>query len=258
MLESSITVQALLEKTIDAIKSIVIENRIGIAFSGGVDSSLIAKLCSDLGYNVTLLTIGFPDSHDIEFAKKVNEYLKLSHKIYEIDAGTFHDIVKSIEEKIGRAKNLSWLENCIAFHYIAKLSQSNQLKVLVTANGIDELFCGYNVYRTVFNKGEKEILKVMDYKIENEVEMMRTVNEVTLENKVRIVHPLLSSESFVHYAKNIPISEKILGEDDLIRKHIIRRLASSVGVPQIAVAKRKKAMQYGSNIHRMLMKLNKG
>ena len=50
-----------------AIKDTVSDKKIGIAFSGGVDSSLLAKLCTDLNYDVILLTIGFQNSHDILF-----------------------------------------------------------------------------------------------------------------------------------------------------------------------------------------------
>ena len=59
----------LLQKMQNSITETISEKKIGIAFSGGVDSTLLAKLCSDLGYKVTLLTIGFEDSHDIEFSK---------------------------------------------------------------------------------------------------------------------------------------------------------------------------------------------
>jgi len=47
----------LLKQMQNAIKETVLEKKIGIAFSGGVDSSLTAKICSDLGYQVILLTI---------------------------------------------------------------------------------------------------------------------------------------------------------------------------------------------------------
>jgi len=49
----------LLDKIKNSIKENIIEKKIGIAFSGGVDSTLISKICSDLGYDVTLLTMVF-------------------------------------------------------------------------------------------------------------------------------------------------------------------------------------------------------
>ena len=83
-----------------AIKDTISEKKIGVAFSGGVDSTLLAKLCIDLGYDVTLLTIGFQNSHDILFSKKINEIMKLPHKIYEIEKNSFSDISSKIHTKI--------------------------------------------------------------------------------------------------------------------------------------------------------------
>ena len=42
----------------------------------------------------------------------------------------------------------------------------------------------------------------------------------------------------------------------MIRKHIIRRLALDIGVPQEAAMKPKKALQYGSLIHKYFTKQN--
>lgn len=242
----------LLAKIENSIKDNVTEKKIGIAFSGGVDSTLISKICSDLGYDVTLLTIGFPESHDILFAKEVNLQLKFAHHILEIDSNTFQNTSIKIKKTI-KTDNLSWNENCIAFYYVSKLAQSLGLDLVVTANGIDELFCGYNAYRSVVSEGESKILEVMNGKLENEISMMNAVNQVTSEFNVRIVQPLLSS-NFIEFAKTIPFSEKIHDSDDLLRKHIIRKLASSVGVPEISYTKRKKALQYGSKIHKALLK----
>ncbi len=235
-----------------AVKKSIIDQQIGIAFSGGVDSTLISKICSDLGYDVSLLTIGFSDSHDILFAKDVNNYLNYPHKIFEIDHNTFDEIASKINKKIN-TENLSWNENCIAFYYVAKLAYSLGIKTVVTANGIDELFFGYNAYREAIEEGEEKVLELMDSKLENEQKMMQAVNEVTTEFGVRIIQPLLS-KNFIEYAKSIPVSEKITGKDDLMRKHIIRKLASEIGVPEISTKKRKKALQYGSLIHKELLK----
>ncbi|HEU04284.1 MAG TPA: asparagine synthase [Nitrosopumilus sp.] len=242
----------LLTEIQNAVKESITEKKIGIAFSGGVDSTLVSKICKDLEFDITLLTIGFPDSHDIAFAKDVNAILKLRHEISEIDHDSFNEIASKINKKIN-TDNLSWNENCIAFYYVAKLANSLGIKKVVTANGIDELFCGYNAYREAIEKGEDKVIELMNSKLENEQKMMQAVNEVTSEFGVRIIQPLLSKE-FIEYAKSIPVSEKITGKDDLMRKHIIRKLASKIGVPEISTNKRKKALQYGSLIHKALLK----
>ncbi|HSB50944.1 MAG TPA: asparagine synthase C-terminal domain-containing protein [Nitrosopumilaceae archaeon] len=236
----------------NAIKQSIPDKKIGIAFSGGVDSTLISKICSELGYDITLLTIGFSNSHDILFAKEVNKFLHYIHKISEIDQNTFDETVSKINKKIN-TDNLSWNENCIAFYYVARLANNLGIKTVVTANGIDELFCGYNAYREAMNEGENKVQELMNSKLENEHKMMQAVNDVTSEFSVKILQPLLS-EKFIQYAKTIPISEKIKGKDDLLRKHIIRKLASELGIPEISTTKRKKALQYGSLIHKALLK----
>jgi len=244
--------EKLLSEIQNAIRETISDKKIGIAFSGGVDSTLVSKICNDLGFDITLLTIGFPNSHDILFAKDVNQYLNYKHEILEIDEDFFDEIASKIGKKI-KTDNLSWNENCIAFYHVAKLAQSLGITTVVTANGIDELFCGYNAYREAIEVGEENVLQLMDSKLENELKMMKAVNEVTSELSVKIIQPLLN-EQFIKVAKTIPISEKISGKYDLIRKHIIRKLASEIGVPDISVKKRKKALQYGSMIHKAFLK----
>ena len=124
---------------------------------------------------------------------------------------------------------------------------------MVTANGIDELFCGYTGYRDAIKQGNDAVMELMATKLDNEVQMMRAINGICSEFRVKIVQPLLSEE-FVKFAKTIPIDQKIIGENDLQRKHIIRKLALQVGVPELSANARKKALQYGSLIHKALLK----
>jgi len=244
--------EKLLENIKNSIFETVKEKKIGVAFSGGVDSTLISKICSDMNYDITLLTIGFPESHDILFAKEVNEHLKYPHHVLEIDSDTFSDISLKINQTI-KTDNLSWNENCIAFYYVSKLANSLGLDTVVTANGVDELFCGYNAYREAFSGGESQINEVMLAKLDNELKMMKAVNLISSEFGIQILQPLLS-QKFIEYAKTVPISEKIHDSEDLYRKHIIRKLASEINVPEISCTKRKKALQYGSKIHKALLK----
>ena len=245
----------LLTEIQNAIKDTVSDNKIGVAFSGGVDSTLIAKILKDIGYNVHLLTIGFHDSHDVNFALEVNQILNYQHNILEIDPIRFKEISSKINQTI-KTDNLSWNENSIAFYYVSKLAQEHGLKTVVTANGVDELFCGYNSYREAISIGEKEVIEMMNSKLENEKQMMIAVNNVCSEFGVKIIQPLLSP-SFIEFAKKIPISEKIHNSDDLKRKHVIRSLAIDCNVPEISAQKQKKALQYGSQIHKALLKPRK-
>jgi len=243
----------LLDEIMNSIKATVLDNPVGVAFSGGVDSTLIAKLLHDDGYDIHLLTIGFPDSHDINFAKEVNEILKFKHDILEIDLESFQEISQQVNDII-KTDNLSWNENSIAFYYVSKLAKKLGISTVVTANGIDELFCGYNAYREAIGIGDDEVMNVMNKKLDNEKKMMIAVNNVTSLFDVKILQPLLH-ENFILYAKTIPISEKIIDVNDLQRKHAIRKLAVSCGVPEISAYKQKKALQYGSKIHKQLLKL---
>ena len=90
----------LLDEMQNAVKSTVTDKKIGVAFSGGVDSTLLAKLVKDLEYDIHLLTIGFHDSHDINFAKEINHILNFPHSISEIDPENFKEISQIINHSI--------------------------------------------------------------------------------------------------------------------------------------------------------------
>jgi len=240
---------------VQAIERVKNSGTMGISFSGGVDSCLLAKICQDLGYDVLLLTMGFEDSHDVEFSTKMAKVLGMSHKVEIISEKTFSDAARKIWDAIN-VDNLSWNEYCIAFYYVAKLAKTHKIDQVITANGMDELFCGYNAYRDSITEGNDMVLDMMKDKLDNETRMMKAVNQITSEFGVKIVQPFLS-EKFVEFAKNIPLEYKIKDKDDLVRKHIIRKLAISTGVPEESALKLKKAMQYGSLIHKNLLKVKK-
>ena len=236
-----------------SVKNTVKDKKIGIAFSGGVDSTLLAKICADLGYDITLLTIGFEDSHDVMFSQEISKILGYEHKIEKIKLANFSKVSKEVK-KIIKTDNLSWIENCIAFYYVSKLAKHYDIKKVITANGIDELFCGYNAYRNAIKLGEQHVMELMESKLENEIKMMKAVNLVSSQFEVVLIQSFLS-QSFIDFAKKIPLKHKIHDSDDLLRKHIIREFALKIGVPEMSSNKRKKALQYGLLIHKTLMKI---
>jgi asparagine synthase (glutamine-hydrolysing) len=232
----------------DAVSESVPETIIAVAFSGGVDSSLLAKLCQDLGKQVVVVTVGFPGSHDIGFAKSIASKMGMEYRTLEIDYGDFQENLRRVQQII-KCENTSHIENCIAFFYICKLVRQNDLGVVLSANGCDELFCGYDGYRRAYSGGEAAIIKLMDEKITNEFALMAEISTVAGQFGVEVRQPFLSSK-FIRFVKTIPVDQKIKGPDDMTRKHILRQVALSIGVPEEAATKPKKALQYGSSIHK--------
>ena len=53
------------------------------------------------------------------------------------------------------------------------------------------MFCGYNSYREAIEKGEDEVVKMMNDKLKNEKEMMVAINAVTAEFGVTMIQPFL-------------------------------------------------------------------
>jgi asparagine synthase (glutamine-hydrolysing) len=238
----------------NAVSENVPESNIAVAFSGGVDSSILAKICRDLGKRVMLLTVGFPGSHDIEFAKGIALKMGMEHRTLEINFRDFQEDMRRVRQTI-ECENTSHIENCVAYFYVCKLAKRNGLNIVLSANGCDELFCGYDGYRRVYSGGEAAIMKMMDDKLANEFALMSEIATVADDFRVVVKQPFLSSK-FIKFANTIPISQKITGPDDMTRKHILRQAALSIGVPREAAMKRKKALQYGSSIHKYSKKLN--
>lgn len=234
-------------------KNIVDEPCLGVAFSGGIDSSLLAKICQNLGRTVTLLTIGFPGSHDIKFSHFIASKMGMDHKIYELNKEDLYKTFKYVQSKIA-CSNVSHIENCIAFFYIASLAHQNNFRSILTANGCDELFFGYDRYRSVYEQGKRSIIKLMNEKIANEFILMKELEVITTELDVHIKQPFLSRR-FITFAKSIPIIENIKGSDDLLRKHLLRQVSLSVGIPTESALRPKKALQYGTLIHQNLTKI---
>lgn len=238
----------------DAVSWNVPEARIAVAFSGGVDSSLLALICRDLGKQVTMVTVGFPCSHDIVFAKVIASKMGMEHRTLEIDYSDFRATLEHVRQVI-KCEKTSHIENCIAYFYVCKLVKENGLDIVLSANGCDELFCGYDGYRRAYGGGEETIMKMMNEKIANEFALVAEIAMVAGQFGVAVRQPFLSSR-FIEFAKTIPLDQKIKGSDDLIRKFVLRQAALSMGVPEESAMKPKKALQYGSSIHKYFKKVN--
>ena len=142
--------------------------------------------------------------------------------------------------------NLSHYEDCIAFWLLAKTArESSEINYLISANGPDELFCGYDRFRRILDSGNYEA-------VENEIpaalkmaeSLGSQVRKIASEFGYQIYEPLLYGK-FRQFAIRIPVEYKILPNNDLLRKRIWRCFGRLIGLPEGVVLKPKKAMHTG-------------
>jgi asparagine synthase (glutamine-hydrolysing) len=118
---------------------------VGVYLSGGIDSSLVtALLAKHHGHAVRTFTIGFrEDSHDeSRWARQVAEHCGTMHTEYILEAPEALDIAKRwgtlFDEPFGDSSAIPTL-------LVSQLA-GREVKVVLSADGGDELFSGYNSY----------------------------------------------------------------------------------------------------------------
>ncbi|AFK22608.1 asparagine synthase (glutamine-hydrolyzing) [Pyrococcus sp. ST04] len=218
--------------------------KIGVLFSGGLDSSLIALIASRFS-KVVLYSAGAEGSRDIEWARKVSEELGLELRefIFTLDdvKTAIPEVMFAIEEP-----NPMNLAIGIPLYFATKLAREDGMRVLLSGQGADELFGGYAKYLN------NPTLMIKDFEELAERNLARD-DKVSMLNGVEVRYPYLD-QAFAVLALNAPINEKI---KDGKRKVILRKIAIEMGLPEFVANREKKAMQYGSNSQKFLEKIAK-
>ncbi|MDD1743565.1 MAG: asparagine synthase-related protein, partial [Methanomassiliicoccales archaeon] len=111
---------------------------VGVLFSGGLDSTIIAKVASDFG-EVTLYTIGMEGSHDLVASKEMALELALEWRPVVLDHRAIIENLVPLSKLLGDKAPLP-LSFEMPLFVVAPLSKE---KVLLSGQGADELFGGY-------------------------------------------------------------------------------------------------------------------
>lgn len=121
---------------------------VGVFLSGGVDSSLLtAILTKNSALNFTTFTVGFDDKKYDEspYAEGVSKHFRTTHitKICSVsDASSlFMESAKVFDQPFGDSSSIPMMMVC-------KMA-SEELKVVLSADGGDELFYGYPHYKII-------------------------------------------------------------------------------------------------------------
>ncbi len=226
---------------------------VGIVFSGGVDSTVIARISQDLGIDTTLYTAGHENSSDMKFAKKTAENmgLPLKTKILEVeDIKYYTDLVLNAIEEY----NIMKLGVGMPAYIASEMARDDGVKVLMSGQGADEIFAGYHRYTQFYSDKGKKTQEDLEEDILNlyHVNLQRD-DAVTMANSVELRVPYLDIE-LVKMVMKVPMNYKLDGKENGLRKCILREIAADIGVPLEIVRRPKKAAQYGSGIHKILVK----
>lgn len=224
-----------------------LEDRVAVAFSGGVDSATIASIAKK-NATVELFSAGMPGSEDLEYAEKVAASLALP----------LHKVVLSREcvmEAYARCHallplDLLKLEILVPAYCVAEAAAKKGHRVLLFGTGAEELFVGYDRYYIYLSEGgDVDSLLREEFRTLPQRDLgwvKKVCRSVGVEARFPFYTPELASFMF-----SVPLEERMDGRE--LKKGILREAARMLGTPALAAGRRKKAMQYGSGVHKVFM-----
>lgn len=230
---------------------------VAVAFSGGLDSSLIAFLAKKAGVNVHLVHVSLKNQPETEHAVKVAEELKLPIHIYTY---TLDDTKETLPKVLWLTEEPDPLKVSIGIPmcWTAEKTAEMGIKILLAGQGADELFGGYKRYTTAYAAYGKEKVEEIMFN-----DILR-ISETNIERDYKICSfygvelrlPFLAY-AMAKFAANLPLKLKIKLPDDGTRKIVLRYAAKILGLPKSVVEKPKKAIQYTTGVDKTLKKLAK-
>jgi asparagine synthase (glutamine-hydrolysing) len=230
---------------------------VAIAFSGGLDSSIIASLAKKANCNVVLVHVSLQNEPEIEYAKQAAEELKLplycqlhtEDKVTE----TIPKVVAAIEEHDSVKVSIG-----IPIHWAAEKTVEMGFNVMLAGQGADELFGGYKRYVDGYLEGgaeraEKSIFEDITQMYENNLERdSKICNQLNVELRLPF-----ATHQMARFALSLPLELKMEQTSSTLRKLILRRVAQNLLLPPAIVNKPKKAIQYTTGINKALKRIAK-
>jgi asparagine synthase (glutamine-hydrolysing) len=253
MNDAAKTLQKLLEYSVQI--RVFGQKKVAVAFSGGLDSSVVAQLAKNCSSDVQLFHVSLKGQSETEEAIKAAEMLDLplhTHLFTETELESdICRVVDLIEEPDPSKAGVG-----VPFYWNAQKAAEAGYRILLAGQGADELFGGYlryvteylrdgpeKVRRTIFN----DVAKIYESNLERDEKICGFHN-------VELRLPFASYE-VVEFALSLPIELKFDNTKDSLRKLVLRKTAEKLGIPIEITNKPKKAVQYSTGINTALKKL---
>lgn len=127
---------------------------VGVFLSGGVDSSLVTAILRKHYGNIHTFTIGFNNEryNEAPYAEKVAKHLGTNHTEFTLDVNDAFDMLLRFYDIYDEPyADSSGIPSAI----VSRLAAQQGIKVVLAANGGDELFAGYKHYQTTLGYYKK-------------------------------------------------------------------------------------------------------
>lgn len=247
--------QTLLEKSTQ--KKVSGLREVAVAFSGGLDSSIIAALAKNTDVAITLLHVSLAGQPETQHAKQIAEILRLPIETCEFNE---NDIEKVLPNVLWTTEESDPVDISIGVpvYWTAERASEKGFSVLLAGQGADELFGGYKRYVDSYLTHDAEetrkemfsdIVKLYETNIERDY-------KICSRHDVELRLPFATYE-IAKFAENLPINLKLEPKVTTLRKLVLRRVAANLGLPMSVVTKPKKAIQYTTGVNKTLKKIAK-
>jgi asparagine synthase (glutamine-hydrolysing) len=224
-------------------------HRTASLLSGGIDSSVIASIAAReyrkrFGEDARLMTfaLGVGESQDIHNARLVAKHLQTDHHelIVSLD-----DILEVLPDVIYFLENFdpSLVRSSASNFLITRYASQKGIKVLLSGEGGDEVFCGY-IYLKKYPLEEqhKHQMECIGFLHSNASLRLDRMNQC---NSVKVVAPLISGE-LLSYSMGMPPEFKQKPDNgDRMEKWIFRK-AFENDLPKEVVWRGKQEFSQGS------------
>ncbi|MCX8150091.1 MAG: asparagine synthetase B [Candidatus Bathyarchaeota archaeon] len=231
--------------------------KVAVAFSGGLDSSIVAFLAKKFGADVQLVHVSLDNQPETAYALKAAEELGLP---LEVQLFKETDIERVIHEVVWLIEDADPLKVSIGvpFYWIAEKVAEAGFSVLLAGQGADELFGGYKRYVNEYMMGGEENVRKTIYRD------VVSIHESNIERDKKICgfHDVelrlpFASYKLADFALSLPVELKFDKKADSFRKIVLRETAQRIGLSEAIVWKHKKAIQYGTGVSSALKRIAK-